>query len=142
VTWRQLLAMGYDARFVVGRGGKYGEGHAWATFTENGRTFLVEPTAAGLGPQLPRLLTFRYQPRVSVAWDGGRLRYYEHERRTYDPTLLTVIPLFCEWLVFWARTRPKVYYGRGRYFFQLAKKVAGLANKDSSARSLKDNGGA
>jgi len=28
-AWRQVLAMGYPARFVGGKSGKYGEGHAW-----------------------------------------------------------------------------------------------------------------
>src|SRR6185312_16268596 len=34
-TWRQLLQMGYSARFVVGRFGRYGAGHAWVTFEKD-----------------------------------------------------------------------------------------------------------
>ena len=65
-TWRQLMALGYDARYVVGRAGRYGDGHAWVTFTENERTFLMEPMACWLGPKIPRLGTVRYQPWLSV----------------------------------------------------------------------------
>lgn len=56
-TWRQLLAMGYDARFVVGRSGGYASGHAWVTYTNAERTFLVEALAAWITPKLPRLST-------------------------------------------------------------------------------------
>jgi hypothetical protein len=28
-AWRQLLSLGYSARFVGGKHGRYGEGHAW-----------------------------------------------------------------------------------------------------------------
>jgi len=40
-TWRQLLGPGYNARFVVGRAGKYRGGHAWVTFELGDKTFLV-----------------------------------------------------------------------------------------------------
>lgn len=36
-TWRQLLVMGYDARIVFGRSGRYGIGHAWVTFFKEER---------------------------------------------------------------------------------------------------------
>ena len=80
-TWRQLLGMGYDARFVVGRSGRYGSGHAWVTYTENGGTFLVEALVARVTPKLPRLSTVRYEPGISVTWNGKRILYYEHEKR-------------------------------------------------------------
>jgi len=35
-TWRQLLSMGYDARFIGGASGRYGEGHAWVEFFQDG----------------------------------------------------------------------------------------------------------
>jgi predicted transglutaminase-like cysteine proteinase len=34
-TWRQLLNLGYDARFVVGSSGRYGDGHAWVEYFED-----------------------------------------------------------------------------------------------------------
>jgi hypothetical protein len=88
-TWRQLLAMGYDARFVVGHSGRYGSGHAWVTYTENGRTLLVESLAAWATPKLPRLSTVRYQPGISVTWDGKRILYYERITNTKsEPSIL------------------------------------------------------
>jgi hypothetical protein len=135
-TWRQFLTMGYEARFVVGRAGKYGYGHAWVTYTKNGRTYLVEPMVAWLGLKLPRLSTVRYQPGISVAWDGERLRYYEHEGRQYDPSLWTVIPLVGEWLAYWIRTRPKVCYAWVRYFIRQARKAVKMPNAGASDRSL------
>lgn len=44
-TWRELLDLGFDARFVTGRSGRYGEGHAWVQFVKDGRNFLVDPTS-------------------------------------------------------------------------------------------------
>jgi hypothetical protein len=122
-TWRQLLAMGYDARFVVGHSGRYGSGHAWVTYTENGRTFLVEPLAAWATGKLPRLSTMRYQPGISVTWDGKRLHYYEHEKKTYDPSVWEVVTFVCEWLPWWVMTRSNAYYRWGRYLTLRAVKA-------------------
>jgi Bacterial transglutaminase-like cysteine proteinase BTLCP len=138
-TWRQLMSLGYDARFVSGLAGRYGNVHAWVTFTENGRMFLVEPTAARLGPKLPRLSTFRYQPRLSVAWDGKRLQYYEHEKRSFDPSLWEMITLVSEWLPFWIRTRSRGYYAWARYFIRRAINMFRMPDKGASDRSLNSN---
>ena len=116
--FNRAVAIGYDARFVSGLAGRYGSVHAWVHFTDNGRTFLVEPTAARLGPKLPRLSTLRYQPRLSVAWDGKRLQYYEHEKGSCEPTVWEMIIMVGEWLPFWIRTRSKGYYGWARYFMK------------------------
>ena len=105
---RQLMAMGYEARFVTGRAGIYGSGHAWVTMTQDGRTFIVEPMLAWLCPVFPRLSTMRYEPYMSVRWDGERIQYYEHERNTYNPTLRCVAPLAWEWAVFWIRYCPRI----------------------------------
>jgi len=105
-TWRQVLAMGYKARFVGGSAGRYGASHAWVTFQDGERTFLLEPLLAAAGETMPRLKTLRYQPAVSVEWDGKKLRYFEHEARAYDPPLLTVMVLVPEWIAFWLCTRP------------------------------------
>ena len=40
------MNMGYEARFVVGRAGKYGAGHAWVTFVDNQKGYLFGPLAA------------------------------------------------------------------------------------------------
>ena len=34
-TWRELLAMGLDARVVFGKHGRYGIGHAWVMFFQD-----------------------------------------------------------------------------------------------------------
>lgn len=80
-TWRELLEMGLDARIVFGRHGRYGIGHAWTSFQEDGKWFLLEPQACALGLRLPRLSTVRYEPNYSVAWDGHTLRYYAHKAK-------------------------------------------------------------
>lgn len=139
-TWRQLLTMGYDARFVVGHSGRYGSGHAWVTYTENGRTFLVEALAAWATPKLPRLSTVRYQPGISVTWDGTRLHYYEHEKKTYVPSFREVITLLGEWLPWWIMTRSKAYYSWGRYLTKRAINAVRLPNKGTSDRSLNSDG--
>ena len=48
-TWRQLVAMGYDARFVAGRSGRYGAGHAWVEFFQDGDCYLSNRNCAGWG---------------------------------------------------------------------------------------------
>jgi len=107
-TWRQLLNMGYDVRFVGGRAGRYGEGHAWIEFLQDGKWFLLEPLYRRVGRTIPRLLTLRYEPRTSVSWDGKTLRYFSHKKpisRVPWGLLLLLIP---EYLVFWARQWLKV----------------------------------
>lgn len=100
-TWREFLQLGFDARFVLGRSGRYGTGHAWVQFSKDGREFLVEPMAAGFGSKLPRLSTLRYCPRLSVTWDGNRITYYSHERRDRVPALSELVAAIPEWLRFW-----------------------------------------
>lgn len=131
-TWRQLLDLGYDARFVVGRSGQYGRGHAWVTMVNNGKTFLVEPLAAWVGMKMPRLRTARYYPWVSVRWDGAQLQYFEHEDRTFNPNLREFWPLLSEWCIFWILHRPKFYFLWIRYF--LRKGIALLTRTQESQR--------
>lgn len=100
-TWRQLLGMGYKARYVVGRAGKYGEGHAWVTMEKDGKHFLVEPLAAFVGEALPRLSVVRYEPKGSVEWDGEKLHYFMHENPEFRLSLAMIPILVGEWLVFW-----------------------------------------
>jgi hypothetical protein len=113
-AWRQLIAIGYDARFVflVLREDMEAATHGFTSPRMAGHT------AARLGPGLPRLSTHRYQPRLSVAWDGKRLQYYEHENRSYDPSLWEIIILVGEWLPFWIRTRSRGCYAWARYFIK------------------------
>lgn len=101
-TWRQLIALGHDCRFVVGAAGRYGIGHAWLTVTIDGRHYLLEPLLSRIGPSFPRLSTLRYRPEVSLAWDGSRLTYFKHQRQPFDLTLAQVLVLLPEWLRFWS----------------------------------------
>jgi hypothetical protein len=80
-TWRRLMEMGYDARVVFGKCGRYGVGHAWVEYFADGQCFLVEPQANRVGEALPRLSTLSYQPKLSVAWDGKKLCYYQHAQQ-------------------------------------------------------------
>jgi len=100
-TWRQLLNMGYDARFVGGRAGRYGDGHAWVEYFQEGKCFLLEPLYCRVGYTIPRLSTLRYEPRISVSWDGKTLRYFSH-KKPEPPTRLAIwARLAPEYLVFW-----------------------------------------
>lgn len=93
-TWRQLLAMGFDARVVFGKHGRYGIGHAWVEFFHDGKCYLLEPQARVVGLTLPRLSVLRYKPMFSVAWDGKILRYYAHKSHTRAGLMLvlTLLP--------------------------------------------------
>jgi len=101
-TWRQLLNMGYDARFVGGTAGRYGSGHAWIEYFKDGKWFLLEPLACRIGYTLPRLSTLRYKPRLSISWDGKNLRYFSHKKPDLHMGLRVLAPLIPEYLVFWA----------------------------------------
>jgi hypothetical protein len=100
-TWRQLLSLGYDPRFVGGRAGRYGSGHAWVEYFENGKCFLLEPLACRAGCTLPRLSTFRYEPFFSVSWDGKTLRYFSHRKPDSHLGWRTWASLLPDHLVFW-----------------------------------------
>ena len=95
-TWRQMLSIGYDARFVIGRAGRYGEGHAWVTYTENGIGYLCEPLAAWLSNRLPKLSTVRYEPYFSVGCDEDKLHYYLHKNGIFNPSISEILKLIFE----------------------------------------------
>jgi len=102
-AWRQLLQMNYRARFVMGAAGRYGEGHAWVTFEKDGKAFLLEPLGWPAGLSLPRLSIIRYKPKFSVALDGDKVSYYEHEEKRFQGSLRQTISMIFEWLFFWFR---------------------------------------
>jgi hypothetical protein len=100
-TWRQLLSLGYDARFVVGACGRYGYGHAWVEYFQDGKCYLVEPQANRVAT-IPRLSTIRYSPNISVAWDGKTIKYFSHPKPKSAASLRSILPLLPDYLVFWA----------------------------------------
>lgn len=101
-TWRQLLNMGYDARFVGGSAGRYGDGHAWVEYFHDGKCFLLEPLCCRVGYTVPRLSTLWYEPRVSVSWDGKTLRYFSHKKPASRVGWKTLALLVPEYLIFWS----------------------------------------
>ena len=102
-TWRQFIGMGYKARFVVGRAGKFGEGHAWVMIEKDGKHFVVEPLAYNYGHTMPRLNLVYYEPKGSVEWDGKRIRYFIHKRPENGLPLLLFLSMLFEWLFFWVK---------------------------------------
>ena len=102
-TWRQLLGMGYDARFVGGSSGRYDQGHAWVEYFQDGKCFLVESLFCRVADVMPRLSTLRYEPKLSVTWDGKTLKYFSHKKPEGQPGWRTLAPLVGEYVIFWAR---------------------------------------
>jgi len=100
-TWRQLLNLGYDARFVGGACGRYGGGHAWVEYFENGKCYLVEPLRSGIVSTMPRLSTIRYLPKLSVSWDGKTLRYFAHKKPDRALGMGLSVRLVADYLIFW-----------------------------------------
>lgn len=109
-AWRQLLSLGYSARFVGGKCGRYGEGHAWVTFDKDGKTFLLEAQARSMGPRIPRLSTLSYKPDISVEWDGEKAHFFLHKERKFTPPLAQIPALALEWLYYWVRILLKTAY--------------------------------
>ena len=100
-TWRQLLNLGFEARFIGGSSTRYGDGHAWVEYIKDGKCFLVEPLYCKFGYTMPRLSTLRYEPRISVSWDGKTLRYFSHKKPKSHIGLLLLTLLVPEYLIFW-----------------------------------------
>jgi hypothetical protein len=89
-TWRQMMALGYRARFVVGgiREGYDVNGHAWVTIEKEGKHYLVEPLSDRRFAPISRLETLNYLPETSVEWDRKTILYFSHEPRAYRPPFL------------------------------------------------------
>jgi hypothetical protein len=102
-AWRQLLSLGYAARFVGGKHSRNGEGHAWVTFQKNGKIYLLEPQLRSLGLRMPRLSTLAYEPYFSVEWDGENAHFYKHERHKFTPPAPQIPGLVLEWVYFYTR---------------------------------------
>jgi len=100
-TWRQLLSMGYDARFVGGTHGRFGAGHAWVEYFQDGNCYLVEPLRSRIAGVLPKLSTISYVPKLSVSWDGKTLRYFSHKKPASKLTAHRLVPLVVDFAVFW-----------------------------------------
>jgi hypothetical protein len=93
--------MGYDARFIGGCAGRYGNGHAWVEYFQDGKCFLFEPLCWRVGYAMPRLSTLTYEPRISVSWDGKTLRYFSHKKQKSGVQWSILLSLIPEYLIFW-----------------------------------------
>jgi hypothetical protein len=109
-TWRQLLAMGYEARFIGGSSGRYGYGHAWVEYVQDGKWYLLEPLYCKIGEAMPRLSTLRYEPKLSVSWDGEKIRYFAHTKPKSRIGWSLLAPLVWEYLLFWGWFWMKNFY--------------------------------
>lgn len=101
-TWRQLVDMGYRARFVAGRFGRYRAGHAWVTFTDRDRSFIADGTRSPAGLELPQFHVLAYEPIYSVEWNGKDIAFYSHQKKP-APGLTEVLPLLPPYVWFWTR---------------------------------------
>jgi hypothetical protein len=109
-TWRQFMALGYDARVVFGKVGRFGQGHAWVEFFQDNKCYLVEPQLRILGESMPRLSTLRYVPQFSASWDGKTLAYYAHKERLHQLSFIRLPGLIAEWVKIWGWFWVKVFF--------------------------------
>jgi len=109
-TWRQLLSMGYEARFIGGSSGRYGYGHAWVEYVQDGKWYLLEPLYCRIGEAMPQLSTLRYEPKLSVSWDGEKIRYFAHQKPKSRIGWALLAPLVWEYLLFWGWFWMKNFY--------------------------------
>jgi hypothetical protein len=98
-TWRQFMDLGFDARVVFGRHGRYGSGHAWVQFIQDGKCFLVEPQHRFRGNRFSRLSTLSYRPGFSVSWNGEKLTYYQHREGSSGLSAIDLLGLIPEYVV-------------------------------------------
>jgi hypothetical protein len=109
-AWRQVQSLGYRTRFVGGKHGRYGDGHAWVTFERDGKTFLLEPLACFVGPHMPRLSTLAYKPDVSVEWAGEKAHFYLHQERKFSVPAGQLPAPILEWVSIQARQLLRAAY--------------------------------
>jgi hypothetical protein len=65
-----------------------------------------------VGERIPRLTTLRYRPKLSIAMNGEKLRYFVHKQPDFQPAWSFLLPLVFDWLLFWGwfwlRTIPRM----------------------------------
>jgi hypothetical protein len=97
-AWRQLIQLGYESRLVAGRVGV--SGHAWVTYQDGGRWYILEATAASQKRPYPALRCKKYQPEISIKWNGKKLEYYEHRPNTSTVPAKRLLLLYPDWICF------------------------------------------
>jgi len=131
-TWRQLLGLGYDARVVFGKFGRFGEGHAWVEFFKDKKCYLLEPQKSMLGVTMPRLSTLSYIPQFSASWDGKKIDYYAHKERGHQIRFTRYPGLIFEWAAMWGRFWMKVFFKSPIIVRNLARKFIKHSGKRPS----------
>jgi hypothetical protein len=121
-TWRQFLNLGYDARFVGGTCGRFGQGHAWVEYFEDEKCYLVEPLRSRIASTMPRLSTISYAPKLSVSWDGKLLKYYAHKKPASAPSMRFLLPLVADYLIFWTYFWLLNCFRLPRYFWKMLRR--------------------
>jgi hypothetical protein len=120
--WRQLMQMGYKARFVAGHLGRYKEGHAWVTFEMDGRSFIADGTRWPLGLHLPAIHNLKYHPIYSVEWDGRSVVFYSHEEGVKEIPLRQLASYFPDWVLFWLAFWGRNFYNLPLFVFRYLKR--------------------
>jgi hypothetical protein len=118
-AWRQLLEMGYKARFVGGTVGDSPLGHAWVTFQMDGKHFILEPQHRFIGLNTPRLDALRYKPHISAEWDGKQAHFFVHQERNFVPPVTQIPLLALEWVFYRLRVVLYVAYVLPVWFFKI-----------------------
>lgn len=117
-TWRQLLAMGLDARLVLGNWGNGDRiNHVWVTFSDSQAHHLFEPTARRRR-KLSRTEILQYRPSQSVSLREGELIWHDHEPRDHRWTAPEIFALF-------ARIPALLFFSLLRLPGRLVKRIAG-----------------
>ena len=121
-AWRQLVEMGYNARFVVGVYGLHSSFHAWTSFEDDGKHFLLDPVRRSVGLSMPRLETIFYRPWISAGWDGNKVQLYEHEDTSEKMPVSKMVPYLPEWASWQAKTYAQAARLLGRW---VARRIRG-----------------
>jgi hypothetical protein len=133
-AWRQLLQMGYEARLVGGTMGDPRVGHAWVVFQKDGIHYLLEPLARRVGLSYPRLDALKYNPMVSVEWDGKHAHFFSHSERKAVPPIEQLLLLVPEWIYYHFKKLGLVAYSLPRALLILTFRKLFKPNKKTDHR--------
>jgi len=86
---------------VIGRSGKYGDCHAWVTYQEKNKHFILEPLL-NFTQHFPQLSTIKYKPKFSCEWNGEKISYFVHNDQSEEIPSLKLIILSIKWILFWS----------------------------------------
>jgi hypothetical protein len=124
-TWRQLIQMGYKARFVAGRCGRFKEGHAWVTFEMNTKHYIADGTLWPLGMHLPTIYNLKYHPIYSVEWNGEKLLFYSHADMGKEVSFgefISYVSYVPDWLLCWTKFWARSFYRLPLFVFRYIKR--------------------